>query len=121
LGAGSLELVVAVASLGGVEVVLGAVVSVLAGGVLVDGAAEPDDEVSDDVLDGALASGVAAGCCVSCWAVGFGIGSVACAAGVAGESEVCADTKPTVPTIAAAEIAAMRVLEAFIWNSLGRC
>jgi hypothetical protein len=97
---------------------LGVVASLLGGlavSVVVDGAV---------VLDGLVADGSVAGCCMlPCGDAG----SVACGsvlllvAGAAGVSVVvCADTKPTAPTIVAALIAVTRILEALIVELLGR-
>jgi hypothetical protein len=77
------------------------------------GAGVVDESVAEGVavVDGgvllsagaAVVEGCCIGCCISCDGAA-GAGSVV----------VCADTKPTVPTMVAAAMAAVRVLEAFI-------
>ena len=97
-----------------------------------DGAVEVSLELDGAVDESVLAAGVGAaagsvaGFCMSCGdADGVLVGSELVVDGVVVDGAVvlsllvCAETKPTVPTIVAAVIAAVRILEAFMVELLG--
>jgi hypothetical protein len=92
----------------------------------VDGAVDMPFAGAGDasVLDGVgVGAGSVAGFGMSCGEADcVVVGSELLAAGVVEPSLlVCAETKPTVPTMVAAVIAAVRILEALMVELLGRC